>query len=231
MAKPTDISTTLNLCGIKMIDTRAVFLAGIMAAASTQAADLDFDKTFNTKGEAPQLAYRASYLVDGKQHQVEIWRDRDQRLRRRTDDTLETHIFKSPKQTEWHMVVLDLTRKIRTDIDRTNLYRIGHFTDWFSMSHALARPTGPYQLTQLKNAPDGEKPLSPCRWYALKRGGATSHICWSAQWRLPLLITDASGATQWRVTSTNRQALAATAFDLNDAGYVHNDANADIKTD
>ncbi len=214
-----------------MIDTRAFLLAGIMAAAGSQAADLDFDQTFNIKGEARQLNYRATYVVDGRQHQVEIWRDRDLRLKRRTDDKLETHVFKPAKQAEWRMVVLDLPRKIRTDIDRTNLYRIGHFTDWFSMSHALARPTGSYLLTALKTAPSGEKPLSACRWYALNRGGTVSNICWSTELRLPLLIADGGGAVQWRVTAASKQALPATAFALNDAGFVHNDANADIKTD
>lgn len=214
-----------------MINTRALLLTGIMAAASTQAADLDFDKTFNAKGETRQLNYRATYVVDGKQHQIEIWRDRDQRLKRRTDDKLETHIFKSSNQAEWRMVVLDLSRKIRTDIDRTNLYRIGHFTDWFSMSHALARPTGAYQLTTLKTAPNNDKPLSACRWYALSRDNLTSNICWSTQWHLPLLITDAKGTTQWNVTAINPHALPATAFALDDAGFIHNDANADIQTD
>ena len=214
-----------------MITSRAFFLAGIMAAAATQAADLDFDKTFTVAGEARQLHYRATYSAGGSAHQVAIWRDRDLRLKRRTDDQLETHVFKPKNQSEWQMVVLDLPRKIRTDIDRSNLYRIGHFTDWFSMSHALARPTGAYRLTALSAAPGSEAALSACRWYALERAGVLNHVCWSSQWRLPLLITDASGKTQWKVTAVSKSALPAAAFALNDAGFVHNDANADIQTD
>ena len=214
-----------------MITSRAFLLAGIMVAAGSQAADLDFDKTFQTTGEARQLHYRATYAVDGTAHQVEVWRDGDQRLKRRTDDKLETHVFKRAKQTEWQMVVLDLPRKIRTDIDRSNLYRIGHFTDWFSMSHALARPIGAYRLTALSAAPGNEQALSACRWYALERNSVLSHVCWSGQWRLPLLITDAAGKTQWKVTAASKHALPAAAFALNDAGFVHNDANADIQTD
>lgn len=214
-----------------MTATRAFFLAGIMAAAGSQAADLDFDKVFSTRGEARQLHYSATYVADGSTHQVEVWRDGEQRLRRRTDDTLETHIFKPARQMEWQMVVLDLPRKIRIDIERTNLYRIGHFTDWFSMAHALARPAGQYRLTALKQAPGTDTPVSTCRWYALERGGAVSNVCWSAQLRLPLLIADGSGKTQWRVTSASAAPLPRAAFALHDGGFVHNNANADIQMD
>ncbi|MBA5607787.1 hypothetical protein H3H36_20745 [Duganella sp. FT3S] len=214
-----------------MIVTRAFLLAGIMAAAGSQAADLDFDKTFSSKGEARQLHYSATYLAEGRTHAVQVWRDGEQRLKRRTDDKLETHIFKPAGQTEWQMVVLDLPRQIRTDIERTNLYRIGHFTDWFSMAHALTRPTGPYRLTALKQAPVADAPLGPCRWYALDRAGTVSNVCWSGQLRLPLLIADGGGKTLWRVTSASTAALPRAAFALNDAGFVHNNANADIQTD
>ena len=202
-----------------------------LSASVANAAELDFDKTFSTKGEAAQLSYSATYSVQGSEHQVEIWRDRDLRLKRRTDGRLETYIFKPARQDEWRMVVLDLPRKIRTDIDRSNLYRIGHFTDWFSMSHALARPTGSYLLSELKSAPNGEKPLAECRWYALNRAGSVSHICWSSDLRLPLLITDGGGIVQWRVTAASKQGVPASAFKINDAGFVKNDANADIHTD
>jgi len=208
----------------------AMLLIG-MSAAVAGAADLDFDKTFNAKGEAAQLNFSATYSAHGAEHQVEIWRDRDQRLKRRTDGKLETYIFKPKKQDEWRMVVLDLPRRIRTDIDRSNLYRIGHFTDWFSMSHALTRPSGSYLLAELKTAPSSAKPLSACRWYALNRSGVVSNICWSSELRLPLLITDGGGILQWRVTAASKQTLPATAFAINDAGFVKNDANADIKTD
>ena len=208
----------------------ALFLIG-MSAAIAGAAELDFDKTFNAKGEAAQLNYSATYTVQGAEHKVEVWRDRDLRLKRRTDGKLETYIFKPRKRDEWSMVVLDLPRKIRTDIDRSNLYRIGHFTDWFSMSHSLSRPSGSYLLTELKTAPSGEKPLSACRWYALNRGGAVSNICWSSELRLPLLITDGGGVVQWRVTAASKSALPAAVFAINDTGFVKNDANADIHTD
>lgn len=214
-----------------MMKLPALFVAGIMAAANTQAADLDFDKTFNARGESPQLNFRATYSVNGAEHQVEVWRDRDQRLKRRTDGKLETYLFKPARQAEWEMVVLDLPHKMRTDIGRTNLYRIGHFTDWFSMSHALMRPAGAYTLAPLSTAPTAEKPLAACRWYALTQANAENRICWSKDLHLPLLIADSQGNIVWRVTAASKQRLADGVFTVHDTGFVRNDANADIQAD
>ncbi len=213
---------------------RVIFLSGLsFFALSSQAASLDFDKVFNDKAEASQIHYQASYKLGETQHQVQVWRDRGQRLKRRTDDALETFIFKQAKETEWSMVVLDLKRKIRTDIDRTNLYRIGHFTDWFSMSHALSRPTAQYQLSLADKVSVDEKPLDACTWYSLKSNsnGAESKICWSKKYRLPLLITDSKQQVQWRVSEVSTKAVPAAVFQIQDKDFVRNNANEDIQAD
>lgn len=220
-----------------------VFSLLALAAASfaCHAASLDFDTVFNDIGEARHSHYLASYFLNqasqpGAQgapvaHQVEVWRDADLRLKRRTDDSLETFVFKDAGQTEWRMVVLDLKRKIRTDIERTNLYRIGHFTNWFSLSHSLTRPVEKYQLIKI-SAPEGsEKPLAACQWYGLTRSGVESRICWSSKWRLPLLIMARDGKVQWRVTAADAHAIAASTYAIDDQGFVRNDANEDIKSD
>lgn len=206
-------------------------IATTVFAASSQAAGLDFDKTFNDKGESRQLHYQATYSLDGKTHQVDIWRDRNQQLKRRTDDAVETFIFKPAKQTEWSMIVLDLKRKIRTDIDRTNLYRIGHFTDWFSLSHSLSRPTAQYQLSTTTTPVLEEKPISACTWYSLSRNNQESKICWSKNLHLPLVIADHNNQVQWRVTNANTKNIAASAFQIQDQGFVRNNANEDIQAD
>jgi hypothetical protein len=201
------------------------------AMGSFAAGGLDFDKTFNDKGEPRTMHYRAIYSLNGTNHQVEVWRDRDQRLKRRTDDTIETFIFKPAMETEWRMVVLDLKRKIRTDIDRTNLYRIGHFTDWFSLSHSLTRPTGQYRLKALDKPMAGETPVAPCRWYSMTRSGWESKICWSNAMRLPLLVLGPDETVQWRVTEFDSKPIALIAYQINDHGFVRNDANDDIQAD
>ncbi|MFZ6653999.1 hypothetical protein [Undibacterium sp. TJN19] len=207
------------------------FVAATLCAASSQADSLDFDKVFNDKAEPAQVYFQASYQLGADKHEVQVWRDRHQHLKRRTDDALETFIFKQPKELEWSMVVLDLKRKIRTDIDRTNLYRIGHFTDWFSMSHALSRPAAAYQLTMTDKPLLQEKPVDNCNWYSLTRNSTESKICWSKKYRLPLLITDSASQVQWRVTKLSSKPMAASTFDIHDDHFVRNNANEDIHAD
>lgn len=203
----------------------------IFVTIDIRAASLDFDKTFNANGESKQLHYLATYTVQDKPHRVEVWREKDQRLKRRTDDVIETFVFKSARQVEWQMVVLDLKHKIRTDIERTNLYRIGHFTDWFALSHSLTRPTMPYQLTAATKPVTEEAPVADCRWYALIREGSVSKICWSSVLRLPLLITGPDNQVQWRVTHVDARALVDATFQIRDQGFVRNNANEDINAD
>jgi len=205
-------------------------LAG-WGTAALAASGLDFDRTFHGHGQPPQLHFRADYVLNGVAHETEVWRDRDQRLKRRTDDVLETFVFRPAGEPEWRMVVLDLQRRIRTDVDRTSLTRVGHFTDWFSLAHVLARPVGAYRLAAVK-APAGiAGPVAPCRWYALEREGAQSRICWSEALHVPLLITGTDGAVQWRVRSIDTRSHAADTYRIDDAGFVRNDASADIKGD
>ncbi|MDP9108122.1 MAG: hypothetical protein M3N23_03510 [Pseudomonadota bacterium] len=186
---------------------------------------------FSPKGEARQLHYRATYQLDGKPHTLEVWRDRDLQLKRRTDDALETILSRPAAAAEWQMTVLDLKRHIRTDISHTNLARIGHFTDWFSQSHSLTRPIGSYQLTRIP-APAIDKPaLERCQWYRLQQQERASAICWSEKLKLPLLIADADSHVQWRVVAADRQPFAATQFHIDDRGFAKNDANEDIQAD
>ena len=212
-----------------------VLLATAIVAASAPAfarASLDFDSTFNAAGEPEHLHFRAGYLLNGAAHTVEAWRERDARLKRRTDDAIETFVFKEAAGPEWRMVVLDLKRRIRTDADRASLYRIGQFTDWFGLAHGLARPTAGYRL-QASSAPVGrvDKPAAACRWYRLTQSHNASHICWSRTLRLPMLITGGDGTVQWRITQADSKPADPAVFRVHDTGFVRNDAAADIKGD
>lgn len=213
----------------------ALAFAAPVPPASTErpvaAGSLDFDRTFNARGEPAQLYFQAHYQVNGKDHETELWRDGEHQLKRRTDARLETYVFKPDGSDEWRMVVLDLAHKIRTQIDRTNLLRIGHFTDWFSMAHALARPVGGYTLRALPTTAQMPVPVSRCRWYGLTRDGVESRICWSSALHLPLLITDSANQVAWHITKVDRTPLGASHFAISDAGFVHNDANEEIKGD
>lgn len=207
------------------------FLATASVNMVAMSTDLEFDKTFTARNEPRQVHYAVQYMLNGETHRSETWRDRDRQILRRTDGRIETHVVKNAREVEWHMVVLDLPRKIRTDIDRTNLLRIGQFTDWFSLSHGLTHPTGAYRLKATDAMPSQVRPVATCRWYDLKRADSESRICWSTQLHLPLVITDRAGRMRWQVTSVDTQKLPSSVFAIRDEGFVRNNANEDIKTD
>ena len=210
----------------------AAFAALCVSSYAATAESLDFDRTFNERGEPRQTHYQASYRLGADEHRLEVWRDRALRVKRRTDDAIETVVVRPSGSGEWSMTVLDLKRRIRTDVDRTNLFRIGHFTDWFALAHSLSRPIGAYALTTLRGeAIPRIAPIADCRWYAFSQANHTSNICWSAKQRVALLITDASGAVVWRVTQIDSRPIGEAAFVIDDRGFVRNDANQDIKTD
>jgi len=183
--------------------------------------------------DVPEFAhYVASFRLGDGEHHVEVWRDRSSRVKRRTDDAIETLVLRPAGAVEWSMTVLDLKRHIRTDVARMNLFRIGHVTDWFALAHSLSRPLGPYTLAALsRDAVPSNAPVAPCRWYVLTQAEHSSRICWSTATRVPLLIVGADGAVQWQITTLDTRPLTAGAFAIDDRGFARNDADRDIEVD
>jgi hypothetical protein len=210
-------------------------LATLCAAAAfsfnAPANELKFEWAFSAKGEPRALHYHATYFSGGTEHRMEVWRDGETRLKRRTDDAVETYAFHKPGDADYRLSVLDLKKRIHTRIDRNNLYRIGNFTDWFDLSHNLKHPGGDYQLATAQAPADAENAIANCQWFDLSEAGRTSHICWSKASRLPLLIQAQDGKTVWKVTSLDRKSIPGNIFEIHDEGFVHNDANQDIEGD
>ena len=208
-------------------------LATLCVAAAVSlnslAKELTFEQAFSEKGEPATLHYRAVFTSRGTEHQLEVWRDGERRLKRRTDEAIETYAFRKPGDSEFQMSILDRKKRIHTRIDRTNLYRIGNFTDWFDLSHGLKHPMGEYRLAKART-PDGA-PKAACRWYDLTQDKRTTHICWSEQSRLPLVIQAQDGKVVWRVATWDRKPISAKTFAIHDEGFVRNDANQDIERD
>jgi hypothetical protein len=210
-------------------------LAALFAATAfclhAEAKDLNFDDVFNAQREPAFLHYQASYHAGGAGHSIEVWRDGERRVKRRTDGSVETYAFHDAGDAEFHMSILDMKKRIHTKISRTNLYRIGNFTDWFDLGHGLRHPKGQYQLTRVSAPKEAPRPLQPCTWYELAQEGHASRICWSANHHVPMLIASPEGRLVWRVTELDRKPIAAKTFDIYDEGFVRNDANQDIEPD
>jgi hypothetical protein len=208
--------------------------AAVFSLPGAHAAAPDFDHVFSTRGEPAATHFQATYLAGGTEHHVEIWRDGERRIRRRTDDRAESFAVRNPGKPgspDYRLAVLDLDRKIRTDIDRDNLYRIGQFTDWFDLGHGLRHPKGDYRLVPAATPHGAEHPIGACTWVALVQGPQTTHVCWSALAKLPLLIQAADGRTVWRVTRVDHKPIPDRVFAIHDEGFIRNDANADIEHD
>ncbi|MBK4738188.1 hypothetical protein [Noviherbaspirillum pedocola] len=210
-------------------------IAALCAAAAfslqSEASELTFEQVFHQRGEPAALHYQAVYSSGGAEHRMEVWRDADRRVKRRTDDRVETYASHQPGDAEFDMSILDLKKRIHTKVSRTNLYRIGNFTDWFDLGHALRHPKGGYTLSAAMAPKDATKPLQSCSWYELKQDGRSSRICWSAQQHVPMLIAAQDGRVVWRITEIDRKPIPAKTFDIHDAGFVYNDANGDIEPD
>ena len=179
------------------------------------AAAPDFDHVFSTRGEPAATHFQATYVAGGTEHHVEVWRDGERRIRRRTDDKAESFATRKAGSPDYRLAVLDLDQ----------------FTDWFDLGHGLRHPKGDYRLVPAATPHGAEHPIGACTWVALVQGPQTTHVCWSALAKLPLLIQAADGRTVWRVTRVDHKPLPDKVFAIHDEGFIRNDANADIERD
>ena len=129
------------------------------------------------------------------------------------------------------MSILDRKKRIHTRIDRTNLYRIGNFVDWFDLAHGLRHPKGEYRIATAQAPEGGPKAISSCLWYDLIQDGHITHICWSEKSRLPLVIQGQRGEVLWRVAALDLKPIPTRIFEIHDEGFIRNDANQDIERD
>lgn len=196
---------------------------------------LKFEHVFKSQGEPKALYFQSQFYsaADGRKHNLQVWRDGELHLRRKTDQAIDTYVIRDKANLNaYQMIVVDYNKRVTTKINRDNLIHLGEFNDWFDMSHGLRHPKGEYQL-HLGKAPQASfKTFAPCQWYVLSQGKVQHHICWSEKDRIPLVIWDnAKSMAVWQVTTLNRQPIKKDVFTMHDAGFMRNDANADIEND
>ena len=205
--------------------------AGAVALLAAAPASPRFEAVFATGGEPRQLHYQVLYRTATGVHRLEVWRDGDLLIKRVTDDGVATLVRHQPGGPDFTMQVADPRRRTSTRIDRTSLYRVGNFTDWFDLGHGLRHPHGPYRLRPRAPLTPMPRTPVPCRWHDLTAAGSTVSICWDAFDRLPLLIATGPGRPVWRVLAIDHGPIAAATFRLADRGYIHDDAIRDISGD
>jgi len=192
-----------------------------------------FESIFQAGSEPDSLSYRASFEGPDGSHTLQVWRDRQTRLRRKTDDAVDTYVVRSNADSfDYQMTVVDYRKRITTRINRNNLIHLGHFSDWFDLAHGLRHPVGAYRLARATAPSKAPVPALPCRWYALTQGNDTHRICWSAREHLPMVIwSDRAALAVWRVVNVDNRPIDDDVFLLHDTDFVHNDASADIDRD
>jgi len=213
----------------------AAALACVMAAPAAVAGQPapTFESTFQTGGEPSALYYRATFQGRDGPHTLQVWRDGQTRLRRKTDEAVDTYVTRSASDPlAYQMTVVDYRKRITTRVSRDSLIRLGHFSDWFDLAHGLRHPAGAYRLTPAAAPAKALAPIAACRWHALTQSGDTHRICWSERERLPLAIwSDRAASMLWRVTEIEHRAIGDDVFTPDDASFVRNDANDDIDND
>lgn len=207
----------------------ALLAAPLLAAAGTPD---PFALAFPTRGEPARLHYRVMYRTADGVHRAEVWREGDRRVKRVTDAAVALYAF-HPVSSDpgYKLSVLDLKRHIHTLVDRTNLYRIGQFADWFDLGHGLRHPAAAYTIKPGVPPPHIPALPAPCRWHDLAEAGRLTRICWDPRAHLPLEIATAQGQPLWRVVALDRAAFPRDTFTIHDKGFVRNDANQDISND
>lgn len=235
MVKPIDTLTMQKQLANKFIHvvTFAFLCSFAQEAIATSMKSLKFDNIFKVLGEPKTLHYKASFgSTDGQNHTLQVWRDGQLHLRRKTDDVIDSYVIRDKKNlSAYQMIIVDYKKRVSTRINRNDLIHLGSFNDWFDMSHGLRHPKGDYKLT-FAQAPAMAKPIASCQWYQLQQNQISHHICWSTQDRIPLEIwDDQKHLSMWTVTNIDHKVISRDIFQLHDTGFIRNDANDDIEND
>jgi hypothetical protein len=206
----------------------ATALATLLAASVSQGDDAPtWERAFDASAAPAKVHFRGSYVDGkGKEHRFEVWRQGDARLVRNTDDRLILHVMRGDDGAYVYKLV-DKARRLLIDVRPENLYRLGRFTDWTSISTMLERPAQPHRIV------DGGRSqttsLGACRWFRIELGEHAEEICWSRAWALPLLMrAPASKAPfQFKIDAADRDPKPA-AFRIDEQGLVPVHADEDI---
>ena len=196
-------------------------VTGAPPSLAGEAGGLSWDKAFGGRATKPDL-HLVARSEDGAQV-LELWREGDRRLRRRTGETLEVWSEDQGPKGEPAYALTVVDRKERTLRRLTVEYsgKMGPAFTWWPLAHLLPLPGPRYTLERLP-----ERGLrvgsAKCDWYRFVPAGLPEErICWSREYAVALRHEQKRGEGWWtRLTVEKVEPLGdkARAFQLDDAG-------------
>jgi len=167
------------------------FLLCIAQMASSYAEDTfsNWEASFPVTAAPARVYYRAHYIDRrGESHELQVWRNGDRQVRRRTDAAIDLYADKDDAGNLDYRIV-DHSRNVLIHADRLALYRVGRFPNWLGLAHVLDTPIGGYTITALPQPPQSTQ-FGECKWIRLQvdQLKTPSNICWSQAWGIPLMI-------------------------------------------
>lgn len=200
-------------------------LAPLALAASPSATPVTWEGAFGNA--RPALHVTATYPdAQGKAQTLEFWRDASGRVVRRTGTRAELRLTPAPDGEDTYQL-LNLQSRTAFDVHRVNLFRVGIFTDRWSVQHLLDKPAGAVALTRLAASP-ATTPAGPCAWWKISSAGKVSEVCWSSASGVPLLLRS-GGRTVLSVTKV--EALGTFPSASLPKGWQEYDADEDLAPD
>lgn len=205
---------------------RAWLALPLLAGAGLAAAGPTWAQAFGDSGGPLHLS--ASYLdAQGRSQPLEFWRDAGGQVVRRSGGRSELRLTPAPDGEDAYEL-RDPARRVAYSVHQSNLYRLGLFTDRWSVQHLLDRPRAGFTLTALYRAQ--VTPAGRCAWWRLTpQGGAASELCWSAELGVPLLI-QVGGRPVWTVQRAETRGVKLSGAAL-PAGWTERNADEDLKPD
>lgn len=150
------------------------------------------------------LHYRAHYFdTAGTRHELEVWRDKDRRLRRDSDGILSIFVDHRGDGDDAFEVV-DRRRQVRMQVGKNQLHRLGLFSDWASLASGISEPRRAYSLKRVRGAA-----IKGCVWYQLDR----QRLCISRKLGVPLRIEDLEHRPQFEIDQHDSEPIAEAIFD------------------